>query len=28
VWNSANTPGGDSKNAAYVATYKPRIKSL
>ena len=28
VWNSANTPGSDSKNAAYVATYKPRIKSL
>ena len=28
VWNSANTPGGDSKNAAYVATYKPRIKAL
>ncbi|NLC82987.1 MAG: sugar isomerase, partial [Lentisphaerae bacterium] len=28
VWNSANAPGGDSKNAAYVAKYKPRIKAL
>lgn len=28
VWNSANTPGGDEKNAAYVAKYKPLIKSL
>ncbi len=28
VWNSANTPGGDEKNAAYVKKYKPRVKSL
>ncbi len=28
VWSSANTPGGDEKNAAYVAKYKPLIKSL
>lgn len=28
VWNSANTPGGDEKNAAYLAKYKGRIKSL
>lgn len=28
VWNSANTPGGDQKNAAYVKKYRPRVKSL
>jgi len=28
VWNSANTPGGDEKNAAYLKKYKPLIKSL
>ncbi len=28
VWSSANTPGGDEKNAAYLAKYKPRIKML
>lgn len=28
IWNSANAPGGDEKNAAYVKEYKPRIKSL
>lgn len=28
VWNSANTPGGDEKNAAYLKKYKGRIKSL
>jgi uncharacterized phosphosugar-binding protein len=28
VWNSANTPGGDQKNAAYVKKYKPLVKSL
>ncbi|MFA5864774.1 MAG: SIS domain-containing protein [Phycisphaerae bacterium] len=28
VWNSANAPGGDQKNAALLAKYKPRIKSL
>ncbi len=28
VWNSANTPGGDQKNAAYLKKYKPLIKSL
>ncbi len=28
VWNSANTPGGDQKNAAYVEKFRPRIKSL
>lgn len=28
VWSSANAPGGDQKNAAYVAKYKPRVKSL
>lgn len=28
VWNSANTPGGDAKNAAYVKKYKPLVKSL
>ena len=28
VWNSANTPGGDKKNSAYLKKYKPLIKSL
>lgn len=28
VWHSANAPGGDEKNAAYLAKYKPQIKSL
>ena len=28
VWNSANAPGGDEKNAAYLKQYKPRVKSL
>lgn len=28
VWNSANAPGGDAKNAALLAAYSPRIKSL
>lgn len=28
VWNSANAPGGDEKNAAYLKKYKPQIKSL
>ena len=28
VWNSANTPGGDEKNAAYIEKYKPRVKNL
>ena len=28
VWHSANAPGGDEANAAYLAEYKPRIKSL
>ena len=28
VWSSANTPGGDEKNAAYLKKYKPQIKSL
>lgn len=28
VWNSANAPGGDEKNAGYLKKYKPRIKSL
>jgi len=28
VWNSANTPGGDAKNAAYVKKYKPLVKNL
>jgi len=28
VWNSANAPGGDAKNAALIKKYKPRIKSL
>lgn len=28
VWNSANTPGGDAKNAKYLKEYRPRVKSL
>jgi uncharacterized phosphosugar-binding protein len=28
VWNSANAPGGDQRNAAYLAKYKPLVKSL
>lgn len=28
VWSSANTPGGDEKNAAYLEKYSPRIKML
>lgn len=28
VWSSANTPGGDEKNSAYLEKYKPRIKML
>lgn len=28
VWSSANAPGGDEKNAAYLAKYKPRVKML
>ena len=28
VWSSANTPGGDEKNAAYLSKYRPRIKML
>lgn len=28
VWNSANVPGGDEKNAAYIEKYKGRIKML
>jgi len=27
-WSSANTPGGDEKNAAYLEKYRPRIKML
>ena len=27
-WSSANTPGGDEKNAAYLEKYSPRIKML
>ena len=27
VWNSANAPGGDEKNAAYLKKYKPMVKS-
>lgn len=27
-WSSANTPGGDKKNAAYLAKYGPRVKML
>ncbi|MEG1845039.1 MAG: sugar isomerase domain-containing protein [Clostridia bacterium] len=28
VWTSANTPGGDAKNAQYLAKYRPRVKML
>ena len=28
VWNSANAPGGDEKNAAYLKKYQPRVKCL
>ena len=28
VWTSANTPGGDEKNAKMLENYKPRIKML
>lgn len=28
VWSSANTSGGDEKNAAYLEKYKPRIKMI
>lgn len=28
VWSSANTPGGDERNAAYLEKYKPRIKMI
>ncbi len=28
VWTSANTPGGDEKNAGMLRKYKPRIKML
>lgn len=28
VWSSANAPGCDEKNAAYIVKHKPRIKSL
>ena len=28
VWSSANEPGGDERNAALLAKYKPRIKML
>ncbi|MCD4831401.1 MAG: sugar isomerase domain-containing protein [Anaerohalosphaeraceae bacterium] len=28
VWSSANAPGGDEKNAAYLKKYKPLVKSL
>ena len=28
VWNSANAPGGDAKNAAYLKKYQPRVKCL
>ena len=28
VWSSANTPGGDEKNAKYLEKYKPLIKML
>ncbi len=27
-WSSANTPGGDEKNAAYLEKYSPRVKLL
>lgn len=28
VWASANAPGGDEKNAAYLKKYRPRVKML
>ena len=28
VWSSANTPGGDEKNAALLEKYRPRVKML
>lgn len=28
LWTSANTPGGDEKNAALLKKYKPRVKML
>ena len=28
VWTSANAPGGDAKNAAFLAKYRPRVKML
>lgn len=28
VWSSANTPGGDEKNARYLEKYKSRVKML
>lgn len=28
VWSSANTPGGDEKNAAYLKKYRPQVKCL
>ena len=28
IWNSANAPGGDEKNATYLKKYKPLVKSL
>ena len=28
VWNSANAPGGDEKNAAYLEKYRPLVKCL
>jgi len=28
VWSSANTPGGDEKNRAYLEKYRPRVKML
>lgn len=28
VWSSANTPGGDEKNAKYLEKYRPRVKMI
>lgn len=28
VWTSANSPGGDAQNAAYIEKYRPRVKCL
>ncbi len=28
VWSSANVPGGDEKNAALIAKYRPQVKML